>query len=292
MTVINNIAFIGLGQMGLPMAKHLVQAGLRVTGIDPSEAARKAFALAGGQVAEQADFTGMDAVVTMLPNGKIVAEALLGPAKSTLKPGTLVLEMSSSSPTDTRRLAEALGSGIRLVDAPVSGGVKRAVEGSLTIMVGGASEDIDLAQPILKCLAARVISCGPVGAGHAVKAINNFVSATGTLAAIEALHLGKAFGLDGDALVDVLNASSGRSNATEVKMKQFVLSGSYASGFALGLMAKDVRTAADLAQDLGLTLPTLEQMATLWAEASESLGGGADHTRIDTFVAGLQRNKT
>ena len=278
--------------MGLPMATHLVRAGFSVTGIDPSEDARKAFAAIGGKTQPDADFTGADAVVTMLPNGKIVADTLLGPARATLAPGTLVLEMSSSSPIETGKLAEALGADIRLVDAPVSGGVKRAVEGSLTVMVGGASDDVAAADAVLKPLAAKVIPCGPVGAGHASKAINNFVSSASTLAAVEALQLARAFGLDGGTLVDVLNASSGKSNATEVKMKQFVLSGTYASGFALGLMAKDIRTAADLAVHLGLNLPSLDHMSKVWGAAAQDLGGGVDHTRIDTYVAGLQKSES
>ena len=135
---------------------------------------------------------------------------------------------------------------MRLVDAPVSGGVKRAIEGTLAIMAGGDAVDIEQAQPLFAAMSSKVFQCGPVGEGHAMKAINNFVSGAGVIAAIEAVQLGEAFGLDPENVIDVLNASSGRNNATEVKMRQFILSGTFGSGFGLGLMAKDIRIAAQL----------------------------------------------
>ena len=195
--------------------------------------------------------------------------------------------MSSSAPSDTRSLHGRLTRGMRLVDAPVSGGVKRAIEGTLAIMAGGDAADIDQAQPLFATMSSKVFRCGPVGAGHAMKAINNFVSGAGVIAAIEAVQLGEAFGLDPENVIDVLNASSGRNNATEVKMKQFILSGTFGSGFALGLMAKDIRIAAQLSLDLGLDQPHLKQTADVWDAAAAKLGGGVDHTRISEY---LQRN--
>lgn len=286
---VRKVAFIGLGQMGLPMARHLLGAGFRVRGFDLSASARGAFVEMGGEVADTvAEATsGADCIVTMLPNGRIVRSALLDdPAVlGDAAPGAVVLEMSSSAPTQTRELASSLPAGIRLVDAPVSGGVKRAVERTLTIMVGGDAADIDRVEPVLSPMAQKVFRCGPVGAGHAMKAINNFVSGAGVVAAVEALELGRAFGLDPSGMVDVLNASSGRNNATEVKMKQFVLSGTFGSGFALGLMAKDIRTAADLSNDLGMEQRCLAQTADVWDEAASRLGGGVDHTRIAEYLA-------
>jgi alkylhydroperoxidase/carboxymuconolactone decarboxylase family protein YurZ len=151
-------------------------------------------------------------------------------------------------------------------------------------MAGGDAADIDQAQPLFAAMASKVFRCGPVGAGHAMKAINNFVSGAGTIAAIEAVQLGEAFGLEPENMVDVLNASSGRNNATEVKMKQFVLSGTFGSGFALGLMAKDIRIAAQLSRDLGLDQPHLRQVAAIWDDAAAKLGGGVDHTRIAEYL--------
>jgi 3-hydroxyisobutyrate dehydrogenase len=229
---------------------------------------------------------GADCIITVLPNGKIVQDALFNeknPLDGALE-GALLIEMSSSAPADTRTLHGRLTRGMRLVDAPVSGGVKRAIEGTLAIMAGGDAADIDQAQPLFAAMSSKVFRCGPVGAGHAMKAINNFVSGAGMIAAIEAVQLGETFGLDPENMIDVLNASSGRNNATEVKMKQFILSGTFGSGFALGLMAKDIRIAAQLSLDLELDQPHLRQTADVWEAAVTKLGGDVDHTRMSEYL--------
>ncbi|MGS4919623.1 MULTISPECIES: NAD(P)-dependent oxidoreductase [Mameliella] len=288
MTEFKRIAFIGLGQMGLHMAKNLVAGGFPVIGFDAYEQARVAAAGEGIEVVSSLNeaVEGADCIITMLPNGKIVQDAVLGgDAFLKANAGAVLLEMSSSAPTDTRVLSDKVSPHLRVVDAPVSGGVKRAVSGSLTIMAGGETEALNQAMPVLDCLASSVFACGPVGAGHAMKSINNFVSGAGVIAAVEAVTLGTAFGLSADTIIDVLNASSGKNNATDVKMKQFVLSGTFASGFALGLMAKDIGIAAELANDLGLNLSGLKQTSTVWNEAAEAIGNGADHTRIYEFLA-------
>jgi 3-hydroxyisobutyrate dehydrogenase len=282
------IAFIGLGQMGLPMAKHLVAAGFPVTGFDLSSQALEQLHLAGGKTETNIThaLAGADCVITMLPSGKIVQDVLLG-GEAALNEATntaLVIDMSSSAPSDTRVLHKLLPHNQRLVDAPVSGGVKRAVDGSLAIMVGGEDSDIDEAEPLLEKLSAKIFRCGPVGAGHAMKAINNYVSGTSVIAAIEAVQLGKAFGLNPENMIDVLNASSGKNNATEVKMKQFVLSGTFGSGFGLGLMAKDIRIAAELSKSLGLEQHQLQEVADTWDAAAEAIGGTADHTKIAEYL--------
>lgn len=285
------VAFVGLGQMGLPMASRLVAAGYRVRGADVSAAARDAFARAGGAAApslrEAAE--GAAAVVTMLPNGRVVREAVLGPdgAAAALAPGALVLDMSSSAPLDTQALGRDLADrGVALVDAPVSGGVKRATDGTLAIMAGGDPAQVERARPLLDALGQRVFATGALGSGHAMKALNNYVSASGLVAACEALLVGQAFGLDPDTIVDVLNASTGRNNSTEVKLKPFVISGSFASGFSLALMAKDLRLAADLAEALGVPAAGTERIAALWQDALARLGSGADHTEIYRYLAG------
>lgn len=275
--------------MGLPMAGHLQAAGFRVRGYDTSPDARASFAVKGGEVvARMADaLAGAECILTMLPNGRIVQDALLRGSSGldTAAPGALVLEMSSSAPAETRALALGLPAGMRLVDAPVSGGVRRAIEGSLAVMAGGDDADLDRAMPVLEPMAAKVFRCGPVGAGHAVKAINNFVSGAGLIASVEAIYLARAFGLDPATVTDVLNASTGKNNTTEVKLKPFILSRTFDSGFALGLMAKDIHTAATLARDLDLDLSFLAQTAALWEAAAASLGGAVDHTRIADFLA-------
>jgi 3-hydroxyisobutyrate dehydrogenase len=287
------IGFIGLGQMGLPMARRLVAAGFDVRATDLSETARAAFAQTGGKAfASSIDAVGgVSALITMLPNGRIVREALLGDAgcAGVLGPDTLVIDMSSSSPMETRSLAEALATrNVTLIDAPVSGGVKRAIDGTLAIMAGGPAAAIERARPLFGAVGRSVFCTGPVGSGHAMKALNNYVSAAGLVAAAEAVAIGKTFGLLPDTIVDILNASSGRNNSTETKLKQFILSQTYASGFSLALMAKDVRTAADLADQLGVEVSSIGATAKVWEQADAALGPGADHTEIYRYLASLK----
>ena len=239
------IAFLGLGMMGRPMAARLAGAGFTLRVFDISQKAvadfvgayPSALATASAKVAAE----GADALITMLPDGKIVRQALIegrDAAREGLGAGALVLDMSSSNPVDTQRLARDLAaSGVALLDAPVSGGVKRAVDGSLAIMVGGGAADLERARPLLGAMGKTITLCGPAGAGHALKALNNFLSASGLVAMCEALVVGEAFGLDPGTMVDVFNSSTGKSNATEVKGRQFVVSRSFASGFSTRLMA-------------------------------------------------------
>lgn len=233
-------------------------------------------------------------LITMLPNGAIVRGALVGSgsAVDALQSGALVIDVSSSAPTETRQLAVDLRArDIFLIDAPVSGGVRRAVDGSLAIMVGGDPEQIELARPILQIMGKTVIATGPIGSGHAVKALNNYVSAAGFTAACEAALVAEQFGVDPNVLIDVLNASTGRNISTELKMKPFILSGSFASGFSMALMAKDLRTAADLAEHLNIRAEGAHAAAALWAQALSAFGNGADHIEIYRFLARRGKSK-
>ena len=283
------LAFIGLGNMGAPMAARLIEAGYEVTGCDASPAARERFAAIAGRTSVAdvaAAVAGMPVVITMLPEGKAVA-AVVAAMRPHLAPGAIVIDMSSSDPVGTRALgAELAAAAIRLIDAPVSGGVKRAVDGSLAIMAGGEAAAIDAVEPVLSPMGRVVFRTGPLGSGHAMKALNNYVSGAGFVAAIEALRVGEAFGLDPAVMTDVLNASTGRNNSTETKVKQLVLSESYASGFSLGLMAKDIRTAERLAAAIGIEARLAERCAALWDEAAAALGPSADHTEIARHLRG------
>lgn len=293
LTTPSRVAFLGLGQMGLPMATKLVEAGYKVFGFDLNPAARTALADVGGEAFDAANdaSANADVVITMLPNGKIVEEVLLGDngiAKS-LRPGTVVIDMSSSAPVGTAKLGEALSSlDLSLIDCPVSGGVTRAVSGTLAIMAGGDDETIARAMPLLEKLGKSVFKTGRLGSAHALKALNNFVSAAGLVAASEALIIGEKFGLDPETIVDVLNSSTGRNNATEVKLKQFILSGTFGSGFNLALMSKDIATAADLVNELDLEMPTLAFMTKLWKGARDKMPA-ADHTEIYSFLGGARK---
>jgi len=160
------------------------------------------------------------------------------------------------------------------------------MDGTLAILVGGEDRYIERAEPLLRAMGRSIFRTGPLGSGHAMKALNNYVSGAGLVAAVEAIRVGRAFGLDPHVMVDVLNAFTGRNNSTEVKLKQFVISESYSSGFHLGLMAKDIRAAAILAKELGIEAPLADWIAELWDDAVEQLGAVADHTEIARYRSG------
>jgi 3-hydroxyisobutyrate dehydrogenase len=289
------VGFVGLGQMGAPMARNLAGAGFRLALLD----ARPGVAAGLGPDAElPADGAGVGAacrvVITMLPDGAIVRDAVLGERgiAATLAPGGVVIDMSSSSPVGTRQLGTDLAArGIALIDAPVSGGVKRAVDGSLAIMAGGDAAVIERCRPILAAMGRQIFATGPLGSGHAMKALNNYVSAAGLAAAAEAVLAGSRFGLDPETIVGILNASTGRNNSTEIKFPQFILPRRFTSGFSLGLMVKDLRTALDVAQATGTPAPVAESVVGAWAAAEKLLGGQADHTAVVQYWEALLESK-
>jgi len=283
------IAVIGLGNMGVPMGVRLVKAGFRVTGFDVSETARKNFAAAGGQIANDvaAAAAAAEVIVTLLPNGKIVREAVYG-LRPHLKPAAILVEMSSSDPIGTRALGEELiAAGHAFVDAPVSGGIRRAADGTLAIMVGGDAAAIDRIAVLLGAMGTSIFRTGALGSGHAMKALNNYVSSAGLIATVEALLIGRRFGLDPALMTDIFNASSGRNNTTELKLKQFIIPETFADGFPLRLMAKDVRTADDMAQALGIATPLADLCAQLWEAAAQTLDERANHTQVLRYMEGL-----
>lgn len=281
------IGFIGLGMMGFPMAGRLVAAGLNVLAYDVVPATTQRFAAehAGARVAASLqDFGDCDVVVTMLPNSDIVDATVLK-LKTVLPKGALVIDMSSADPVRTRTLAEVVATdGKVMIDAPVSGGVSRAKAGTLAIMAGGEAAHIERARSLLAHLGSTITHVGTIGAGHAMKALNNYVSAAGLIATAEALIAGQRFGIDPNIMVDVLNSSTGKNNTTENKAKQFMLSGAFNSGFSLALMAKDVGIAADLAEAVQASMQLGVHVSAMCTQASEALGKAADHTEVYRFV--------
>ncbi len=269
--------------MGRPMAGHIARAGhsLTVSDLDAAAAQRLASEVTVRIATGPEDFRGMDVIVTMLPTGAIVREVLVGARGvcAELSRGALVLDMSSSEPDGTRELGAMLADlGISLVDAPVSGGVPRATDASLTIMMGGDGEAIARARPVLELLGKRLFQVGGPGAGHAMKALNNYVSAAAFEATSEALLIGQRFGIDPMQLIDILNVSTGRTFHSELSMKDHVIGGRYAAGFLLALAAKDVRIAAGLAASLKMQAPMLALSAAQMSAASQALGPKADVT--------------
>ena len=277
------VGFVGLGNMGHPMAARLAAAGYAVRGYDRDPAAGAALAdTPGVTIADgPADAArGAAAVILMLPNSDIV-ESVVPDVLDGLAAGAYLIDMGSSEPTRTRALApEVAGRGAALVDAPVSGGVRGAVAGSLTIMVGGEAAAAEAVRPVLETMGGKVLHVGPSGAGHALKALNNLMSATHLLVSSEAILVGREFGLDPAVMLDAVNGSTGRSGSTEVKWPKFMLDRGFDSGFALRLMLKDMRIATGLATSTGHPSRLGEAATELWAEAADRLPADADHTEI------------
>jgi 3-hydroxyisobutyrate dehydrogenase len=281
------IGFVGLGRMGAPMVSRLIGAGYPVSGYDVSdEAGRLVAGLGADIVASVKDLgAGSSALILMLPDSAAVGAVLSDPGLlETLRPGTLLIDMSSSEPLQTRALASQLGErGLRMIDAPVSGGVAGAEKGTLTVMVGAEVKELAEAKPVLEVL-GRVVHAGPVGSGHAVKALNNLMSATHLWITSEAIIAGQRFGLDPETMLSIVNASSGRSGSSENKWPNFILPETYNSGFGLRLMLKDMKIAVQLAEQSGVPSVLGAEAVALWSQAAEGLAPSADHTEIARWL--------
>ncbi|BFG78983.1 NAD(P)-dependent oxidoreductase [Paraburkholderia terrae] len=286
MTQKKRIGFIGLGMMGAPMVQCLVNAGFDLY-IDDADSARAdtLATQAGAQRLTRDNAASLEALITMLPNSAIVESVLLGGGAegwaSRLAKGAVVIDMSSSEPERSRKLGAVLDErGLAYLDAPVSGGVKKAKEGTLAILVGGRAEVLAQCMPVLEAMGKSILHIGGAGSGHAAKALNNYVSAAGLAATVEALLVAQRFGIEPDVMTDVLNASSGRSNTSENKVKQFMLSGTFASGFALQLMNKDLKIAHALAQSVGYPMTLGDTVTAVWGEAARRSTPATDHTEM------------
>jgi 3-hydroxyisobutyrate dehydrogenase len=246
------IGFIGIGQMGMPMIRNLLQANLSVTGFDLNPLVADElkseihFEMATSAIALTKK---CDVIILMLPDSNIV-DRLLWEGEDALSKAMnskqTIIDMSSSDPVRSRANFDRLAQlGISFIDAPVSGGVRRAKDGSLSIMIGGLAPAVESVQPIFKAMGKTLVHVGAAGAGHAVKALNNYVSASGLLAVCEALIAAEKFGIDPHLVNQVFNVSTGKNNTTDVKVENFMLSGTFKSGFSLALMRKDLQTALD-----------------------------------------------
>jgi len=286
------IGFIGLGMMGLPMTTCLSKAGFELFLADADAGRLHDIQTTLGATALTLDNAqSLDVLITMLPNSHIVESVLLGADgksgwASALATGAVVIDMSSSEPARSRDLGQTLnGLGLAYLDAPVSGGVKRAVDGSLAILVGGDPAIMARCQPVLEAMGKNILHIGQAGSGHAAKALNNFVSAAGLMATVEALHVAKRFGIDPGVMVDVLNASSGGSNTSLNKARQFMLSGTFGSGFSMQLMNKDLKIAKGLADGLDYPLTFGQRAITVWDEVAQDSTPTTDHTEMYRMLA-------
>lgn len=278
--------FIGLGNMGRPMAARFAP-GREVYVYDQSPEARKV-------TAEQSGATALDSldvlpqnlgvVILMLPNSRIVEDVLrhkpglLG----LLARGSMVIDMSSSEPESTVALAEeAERLGIHYVDAPVSGGVAKAVTGELSIMAGGSDEAVQAARPLLESMGTGIVHVGPPGTGHAAKALNNLLSATNIAAAAEIICAAASAGIAPHVMVDVINNSTGRSQATEIKYPKHILTGAFDSGFAMDLMLKDLRIARQLFESNAIEAPVVLTAQSIAEKFRKHLDATSpDHTEL------------
>ena len=292
------VGFIGVGNMGWPMAACLVRAGFPVQVNDSRRDVALNFAQ---QVGGSAPDTlrqlaaASDVIITMLPTSVIVERVLAGGDDNIfagMKPVTILVEMSSGVPSVTQELAEKVAAlGGVMIDAPVSGGVPRAKTGQLAIMAGGDAAAIERAMPVLSAMGSSVLRTGAVGSGQAMKALNNLVSTGGFLIGIEALLIGQRFGLDPAVMTDVLNAATGMNNSTQKKFKQFVLSRRFDAGFTMGLLAKDLSIALQVGRETGTPAPISALVKELVLAAETMFGSGADHTEMAKLCAQLANEK-
>ena len=283
------VAFLGLGAIGAPMARHLAAPPFELTVWNRTAARAREFVggLPGVGVAHTpvAAARGADVVITCLPSSREVEALLMGDAAADvggllagLAPGTLFVDCTSGDPATSRRLAALLAAhDVAFIDAPVSGGVVGAEKGALTVMCGGDAADIARARPVLEAFGEKIVHCGAVGAGHALKSVNNALLAVHIWSAAEGLAALTKAGVDPTIALDVINASSGRSNTSMNLFPERVLTRAFPRTFRLALLDKDVAIAAEVARETGTPSPLLQLTAELFRVAHASLGEEADH---------------
>lgn len=289
------IGFVGAGTMGIPMISNLLKARFSVLAYDlrpeAVEEAKKRGAAAAGSSAEAARES--DLIVTMLPSSSDVEAAYLGP-KGVLEgapAGRLCVDMSTIDPGMSRRVAErAKAKGVRFLDAPVSGAVPRAIEGTLTIMVGGDAKDLEEARAALSAMGSNIIHVGPVGSGEVAKLCNNLIAGVATVAVSEAFRLAEGFGVDPKVLTEVIAKSSGYTWAMEHNhpvpglVAKAASSREYAAGFMVDLMAKDLGLAVNAARELRQPVFVAPAALELYRLASSHGLGRKDFSSVYSFL--------
>ena len=285
------IGFVGLGNIGFPMCRRLLESGYEVLAYDANP---EAVSRLEDTSAEPADslkaLAAADVVLLSLPGSDVVEEVVLGEGglAEGLSSGKVLIDTSSSRPSSTRDLAKKLAeSGVEMLDAPVSGGVLRAEEGKLAVMVGGREEVFERWREVLESFGEKIFHVGDHGAGHLVKSLNNLLSATTLASAAEAVILAEKAGVAPEALLEVINAGNGRSYSTEVKFPKFILDRSFDDGFALGLMVKDLKIALETAAEMGHPMFSGSSISQLWQAAAARGYGLEGHTSIYAFLETL-----
>jgi 3-hydroxyisobutyrate dehydrogenase len=281
----NTVGVIGLGNMGRGMALTLLRKGFNVVGIDVSPAIREALAQEGIAVRESIGevVAECDIVILSLPTAAIVEEVVAGPKGiiANAKPGLLVVDTSTSHPDTTRRLAKKLNAvGMQMLDAPVSGGPKGAITGTMAMVIGGSAADLARAEPVLAAMTAKRVHVGDSGAGHVAKIANNLFAAAHLLIAGEVTRMAEQAGVSTEQLLQGINAGSGRSFITEHSYPTWIMNGKFDSGFTMKLMRKDVRLSEELISALSLDLPLAAKVAELWGVSAQCIGDDEDFNRI------------
>jgi 3-hydroxyisobutyrate dehydrogenase len=291
---LTKIAFIGLGNMGGPMARNLVKAGLQVTGFDPSDAAQRELKKAGGSVARSVAEAAEGAfiVITALPTAKHVRGVCLGEAGGkgafdAAPKGALFIDCSTVDVETSRELAaEAEARGLRMVDSPMSGGVGGAKAGTLTFMVGGSERDFGLAKPVLEVMGSRALHAGASGAGAAAKICNNLMLGIEMIAVAEGFALAAKLGLDAQKLYEIASTSTARCWALNDycpapgPVATAPSNKNYEAGFASSLMLKDLRLAMDAVKSSGATAPLGEIATKMYKFMDEQGAGKLDFSSI------------
>jgi 3-hydroxyisobutyrate dehydrogenase len=283
------VGFIGLGNMGGPMAGRLMEHGYPLVVHDAAPAAAEPFLTRGAKWAPTpaALAAQVRTIVTIVPSSREVRAVVTGHdgLLEGLQAGSLLVEMTTADPSETRAIAALVAArGATLIDAPVSGGVRGARAGTLAIMVGGETALLERVRPMLAAMGDKIFHAGPVGAGHAIKLVNNTCSAVALVMTAEAVAVAAKAGVDPARAVEIIQASSGKSNATETKFPRFILNGAFDAGFAVRLMAKDLAGFERLARETGVDSKLATTTAELYRTAIERGLGEEDHTAVVRLI--------
>ncbi len=287
------IGFIGLGVMGKPMSRNLLKAGYPVVAYDLNQTALQEVAAAGAtagsspaQVARE-----VDVVITMLPNSPQVKEVILGKGGvlEGAKPGLIIIDMSSIVPQASREIAaKAAELGVEMLEAPVSGGEPKAVDGTLSIMVGGKQAVLDRCHEILAKLGRSIVLCGETGAGNTTKLVNQIIVALNIAAVSEAMALGTKAGVDPELIYQAIRGGLAGSTVLDAKVP-LMLAGNFKPGFKIDLHIKDLANAIDTGHEIGVPLPLTAQVMEILQSLKVDGQGQSDHSAIVQFYEKLAR---
>ena len=284
------IGFLGIGNMGYPMVKNLLKKDFELYLFDRElnpnmQNAQKE----GAKIATSLQELGesCDIFISMLPSGEVLRELLFGPEhlQQCMKPGSIIIDMSSANPIHTQATSlELKNTSIHLIDAPVVGGVPFAYDGTLEILVGGEGEVIDRCMPIFQALGKSVTRTGPIGSGHALKSLTNYINTTAMMNMVEAIQIGKSYGIDANVMAQsLIDTCTTRNHPLVKKVIPKILTRKFDSGMSIGLVAKDLSIALSMAQNAQCEHPILKSSTQVVQTMIEELGKQVDQTEVAKF---------